>query len=172
MGIICVTEHNTECYGVSFESNGWIMVQNFDDISHDKNTIYCVKPLEIFLGKSESFMLRAFSGASNKPVFHGNPILLKLSEEKYKNKYFHIGGDMVCSFLTNDKMYKYISNVGNNLILYSIAIGEEKVYFLTRDSEFFKRGNFKNIKSKARNENFVDLFDNHYSNCRKDSFEK
>ena len=52
MTIIYVTEKNTECYGVTFQNNGWIKVQKYEDISDDKNTIYCLKPLEIFLGKS------------------------------------------------------------------------------------------------------------------------
>ena len=66
---------------------------------------------------------------------------------------------MVCSFLTNDKVYKYISIMGNNLVPYSIAIGEENIHFLTPDFEFIKRENTKNIESMERNENFVDLFD-------------
>ena len=60
---IFITECKTKCYGVTFENNRWIKVQNFEDISDDKNTIYCVKLLEIFLGKSESCMMTAYSGA-------------------------------------------------------------------------------------------------------------
>ena len=75
MTIIYITECNTKCYGVTFENKGWINVQKFEDISDDKNTIYCVKPLKIFLGKSESRMMMAYSGAFNKPVIDGNTIL-------------------------------------------------------------------------------------------------
>ena len=85
MTIIYVTDYNTECYGVTFQNNGSIKVQLFEDISDNKNTIYRVKPLEIFLGKSESCMMTAFSGAFNKPVFDGNTILLKIGEEKNKH---------------------------------------------------------------------------------------
>ena len=125
--------------------------------------------MEIFLGKSESRMMTAFSGAFNKPVIDGNTILLKISEENDQQKYLYIGVDMVCSFLTNVNIYKYISNVGNNLIPYNIAIGEENIYFLTPDFECTKREKIKNIKSIERNGNFVDLFD---SSCIKDSVEK
>ena len=52
---------------------------------------------------------------------------------------------MVCSFSTYDKIYKYISNMGSNLIPYSIAISEENIYFLTPDFKFIKRGNIKKI---------------------------
>ena len=77
-----------------------------------------------------------FSGALDKSVFDGNIILLKKSEENDKHRYVYIGGDMVCSFLTNDKIYIYISSVGNNLTPYSIAIGMENIYFLTANFKF------------------------------------
>ena len=48
MTIIYVTESNTKCYGVTFQKNGWIKIQKFENISNDKNIIYCVKPLEMF----------------------------------------------------------------------------------------------------------------------------
>ena len=146
MTIIYVTEdyichriyvQNTNCYGVTFENNGWIKVQNFEDISDDKNTIYCVKSLEIFLGKSESRMMTALSGAFNKSVLDGITFLLKISEEK-KHRYLYIGGDMVCSFLTNDEIYNYISNMGNKLTPYSIAIGEEINFFQLHISNLIK----------------------------------
>ena len=116
--------------------------------------------------------MTACSGAFNKPVFDGNTILLEISEENIKNRYLYIGGDMVCSFLTKDKIYNYISKMGNNLTPYSIAIGEEDILFLNPNFKFGKRGNIKIIKSMGRNENFVDLFDYHDSNCRKDSIKK
>ena len=169
---IYVTENNCCCYGVTFQNIGYVKKQKFEDISNDENTIYCVKPLEIFLGKSESCLLTAISGAFDKPVFDGNTILLKISEENIKHRYLYIEGDMVCSFLTNDKLYNYTSNMGNNLTPYSIAIGEENIYFLTPDFESIKRENIKNIKLLEKIENFVDLFDYRDSNCRKDSFKK
>ena len=89
-----------------------------------KKVICCVKPMEIFLGKNESCMRTAFSGASSKPVFDWNTILLKISEKNDKHRYLYFGGDIVCSFLTKDKVYKFISNMGKNLIPHSIAIGD------------------------------------------------
>ena len=46
---------------------------------------------------------------------------------------------MVCSFLTNDKIYKYISNMGNNLSPYSIATGEENYYLLAPNFKIIKK---------------------------------
>ena len=102
MTIIYVTENNCERYGVTFQNNGYVKVQKFEDISKDKNTIYSVKPMEIILGKSQVCIMTMFSGAFDKKVFDGNTILLKISEENGKHKYVYIGGDMVCSFMTSD----------------------------------------------------------------------
>ena len=57
------------------------------------------------------------SGAFDKSVFFGNTTLLKLSEEYGRHRYVYIGGNMICSFLINNNIYKYISNMGNNLTL-------------------------------------------------------
>ena len=62
------------------------------------------------------------SGALDKSVFDGNTVLLKISEENGRHRYVYIGGNMICSFLTNDNIYRYTSNMGNNLTRYSIAI--------------------------------------------------
>ena len=52
MTIIYITENNTKRYGMTFQNNSCVKVQKFDDISNDENTIYSVKPMRIFLGKS------------------------------------------------------------------------------------------------------------------------
>ena len=77
---------------------------------------------------------------------------------------------MVCSFLSNDKIYFYISNKDKNLTPYGIAIGEESINFSTPDFEFIKREKMENFELMETNEKFVDLFDYHVSNCEKDSF--
>ena len=41
---------------------------------------------------------------------------------------------MVCSFMTSDNIYKYVSNMGNNLSPYSVATGSENFLFV--GSEF------------------------------------
>ena len=45
-----------------------------------------------------------FPGCFDEKVFDGNTILLKIVEENVKHKYVFIGGDMVCSFMTSDKI--------------------------------------------------------------------
>ena len=127
MTIIYVAERNCECLAVTFKNNEMIRVQKLEDVSDDKNIIYEVNPIETFIGKSLCCDMTEFSGAEDKEVFNGNTILLKVSEENNKHRYVYIGGDMVCSFLTNDKIYKHISNMGNKLTPYSIAIGWENI---------------------------------------------
>ena len=131
MTIIYVTENNCECYGVTFQNKGWVKVQKPKDVSDHKNNIYKVNPMETFLGKSQLCDTTEFSGTQDKEVSNGNTILLKIGEENDKHRYVYIGGDMICCFLTNDEVYKYISNMKNNLTPYSVAIGWESIYILT-----------------------------------------
>ena len=95
--------------------------------------------METFLGKSQHCSMTALSGAFDKSCFDGNTILLKVGIENRKNKYVYIGGDMVCSFMTSDNIYEYISNMGNNLTPYSIPIGEENHYLLASNFSFIKK---------------------------------
>ena len=112
------------------------------------------------------------SGAFDKSVFDGKTILLKITKENDRHRYVYIGGNMICSFLTNDNIYKYISNMGNNLTPYSIAVGHENVYFLIPHFKFIKREKINGDDFLKTNENSVDPYDYHLSNCGKDSFKK
>ena len=141
MTIIYITENNCKCYAVTFKNNGLIKVQKFEDISKDINILYKVNPMESFIGKSQLCDMTDFSGAEDKGVFDGNTILLKIGEENNKHRYVYIGGDEVCSFLTNDRIYKCISNMGNNLTPYGIGIGFENIYYLTPYFKFTKKEN-------------------------------
>ena len=118
-----------------------IRVQKLEDVSDDKNIIYETNPMETFIGKSLLCNMTKFSRAEDKEVFNGNTILLKVGEENNRHRYVYIGSDQVCSFLTNDKIYKYISNMGNNLSPYSIAIGWEIIYYLTPYFRFIRKEN-------------------------------
>ena len=139
MTVIYITEYNCECYAVTFENNGWFKVQKFEDESLDENIIHTVNPMGTFLGKSKSCNMTALSGAFKKACFDGNTILLKVAIENKKNEYVYIGGKMICSFMTNDNIYEYVSNMGNNLSPYSIGTGEENYYLLAPNFSFIKK---------------------------------
>ena len=140
MTVIYITENNCKCYAVTFENNGFVQVQQFEDVSEsDKNIIYSINPMETFLGKSKSCTMTALSGAFDEDCFDGNTILLKVDIENGKNKNLYFGGDMVCSFLTSDNIYEYVSNMGNNLTPYSFATGKENYYLLAPNFSFIKK---------------------------------
>ena len=139
MTITYITENNCERYGVTFQNNGYVKVQKFEDSSNDENTIYHVKPMRIFFGKRQVCNLTMFSGALNKPILDGNTILLKISKENGRHKYVYIGGDMVCSFLTNDNIYEYVSNMEYNLCPFSVATGEKNYSLLAPNFKFIKK---------------------------------
>ena len=139
MTVIYITENNCDCYAVTFENKGWVKVQKFDDESLGENIIYTVNPMKTFLGKSKRCSMTASSGAFDKDCFDGNTILLKIAIENEKNKYVYIGGDMVCSFITNDNIYEYVSNMGNNITPYSFATGGKNYYLLAPKFSFIKK---------------------------------
>ena len=138
MTILHITENNTKCYAKTSQNKGWIKVQKIRVVGDDKSILYEVNPMQIFIGKSQLCNMTEFSGGKDREVFDGNTILLEIGKENNKHKYIYIGGDQVCSFLTNDRIYKYISNMGNNLTPYSIAIGWENIYYLTPYFKFIK----------------------------------
>ena len=93
-----------------------------------------------------------------KSVFDANTILFYISQECDRHRYFYIGGNMISSFLTNDEFYEYISNLGNKIIPFSIAIIGENIYFLTPHFIFIKRDRIDNIKLLNTIENYVNPF--------------
>ena len=140
MTVIYITENNCKCYAVIFQNNGFVQVQQFEDVSEiDKNIIYSINPMKSFLGKSQRCNMTVLSGAFDKSCFDGNTILLKVAIKDGKNRYVYIGGDMICSFMASDNIYEYVSNMGNNLTPYSIATGEENYYLLTPNFSFIKK---------------------------------
>ena len=65
-----------------------------------------MKPLRTILGKSKIFRMTEASGAYDKEKNDLNTILLKISEEKDRHRWVYVGGSMVCSFITDDDIYK------------------------------------------------------------------
>ena len=156
MTIIYFTEHNSKCYGVTFQNKECVKEQKFEDISNDKNTILNTKSIKTFIGESQSCDMTALSGAFDRNVFDGNTVLLKMKEECNRHRYVHIGGNMVCSFLTIDNLFESISNMGNNLISYSIALGSEHIHFLNPKFKFIRKDKIEYNGFLSRKENSVD----------------
>ena len=62
--------------------------------------------------------------------------------------------------------------MGNNLSPYSIAVGHENISFLPPHFKFIKRKKIIDDEILKTNENSVDPFRYHISNCGDDLFEK
>ena len=69
MTVICLTENNCKCCGLTFENTGCVKVQKFKNISKYETNIFCVKPLKTFLGKSESCRMTEMLGAFDRNSF-------------------------------------------------------------------------------------------------------
>ena len=70
MTVLYINENNCECYAVTFQNNGLVQVQQFEDVSEsDRNIIYSISPMKSFLGKSQRCSKTAFSGAFDKSCF-------------------------------------------------------------------------------------------------------
>ena len=106
---------------------GCVKVQKIEHISDDENNPLSTKQLRTFLGRSEVCDMTRMSGAFEKSLFDGNTILLEIGEENDKHRWVYIGGDKICCFLTDDKNYKHVSNMGSKIKPYSIAVGKENI---------------------------------------------
>ena len=73
------------------------------------------EPEEIFIGKSCKNVMTKHSGAYGN-IYDGNSILLRIGSDKY----VHIGIE-VYEFVTDEKIIKYVSSVGNNCVPYPYA---------------------------------------------------
>ena len=110
--------------------------------------------LNIFIGKSHLNDMTEFSGARDDSIWDGNSILLELeaiedevsinqqaNEEQPQKSvststYIIIGNRGVYSFQTEDKIFKFTSNVGNNQVPYAVAYGERNIYYLSDRYQF------------------------------------
>ena len=138
MTVIYLTKHNCRRYALTYENIGCVKVQKIEDVSNEESNIFYVKPLRTFLGKSEACHMTMMSGAFDKSIYDWHSILLGTSNENNKHRWVYNVGDKVCSFVTDDDIYKYISNMGLNLTPYSVAVGEENIYFLLHISSILK----------------------------------
>ena len=107
MTVIFLTDYKTKCHGVPLRNIGFVKVQKFEDNSKNENNILFINPLETFLGKCKVCDM----STDGESVYNGNTVLLKISEECDRHMYIYIGGNMMCTFLTNGNIYDYIFQI-------------------------------------------------------------
>ena len=84
------------------------------------------KSKRIFIGKSKVCPMTQFSGASDSSSFDGNTFLLECEN----NEYVYTSGLEIFKFKTDDKIMGYISLIGNNMIPYTFAVGENYIFLI------------------------------------------
>ena len=171
MTILSLTERDTKSYGVKNENDELVIVQNFKNIFDRENNILCVKTSKLFLGKCDATNMLIKFGSLDKSVFSGVIILLKKGAENNKNRYVYVGGNKMYSFQFIDLILEYISDMGENMIPYGIAIGEENLYFPSPHFKLVKRAKIKGDELLKTNGISIDPFDYHLGKHGPDRFE-
>ena len=171
MPLIYLTEYNTKCCRVEIENNDLVKILKHKNTYDDDTIILRTKLTELFYGKSDLTNMLIKLGSLDYSVFNGKTILLKISEENNKNRYLYIDGDKIYSFINNDLILTKVANMGNNMIPYSTAVGEENVYFLSPHCNYTKRVIVRDVDLLKTNGNSVDPFDYHLENHGPDRFE-
>jgi hypothetical protein len=105
-------------------------------------------PLKVFLGKSLKTEMTKISGGYGKE-FDGNTILINVT----KNKYVFIG-DIIYKFTTTDNIEELISPIGNNLVSYPVAFGENNIYFLL-DNTYIPKNKIHKYNKKFKEDAYA-----------------
>ena len=87
-----------------------------------------------FIGKWKVFKMTEFSGADSSSGFDGNTISLECGD----NDNINFSGFEILKFKTDDKIMDYISFMGSNMCLYTIAIGKKYTNFKSIHYKFIE----------------------------------
>lgn len=102
------------------------------DVCTDENSIWqymrTIKYKKIFIGESPATAMTRFSGGYGKK-FDGNTILLHIM----KDVYAFIQTDVLLFKTNNEKITKYVSQVGNNDVPYPYAISDKNHYIIIEE---------------------------------------
>ena len=98
------------------------------------------------------------SGNLDESLYGGNSMLLEVCEENNKNRFVYVGANIIHSFVTTDQILENFFNIGDNIIPYSMDIGEKKIYFLSPHCENLKREKIRNDELLETNGKYIDLF--------------
>ena len=127
------------------------------------------QPKHNFIGKSKNGPMTEFSQNQDIVSFDdGNTLLLECDN----NEYIYISGLEIVKFEIEDKIIDYISLMGNNIIPYSIAIGEKFTCFLYNRWKFLENDKIEEDTLLNRTNFSLDPFDYHVEKCGVDSFKK
>jgi hypothetical protein len=116
-----VSSSHIEIYRQTFNDNG-----DLGTYIHDKK-IVDTPYKKIFIGDNDLRLTMKESGMSPKGMYPGNSILICLGPGKYI-----YAGDQIYSFETHNSedIKAYYSPVGNSIVPYPYAVGENYTYFM------------------------------------------
>ena len=100
--------------------------------------------------------------------FEDNTFLLEVEDRKY----VYISGLEITEFETTDKVIDCISLMGNNMIPYTIILGEKFTYFLYNRYKFTENNKIGEGTLKTATNTSLDPYDYLIEKCGLDSFKK
>ena len=122
----------------------------------------------IFIGKSKVCPMTEFFEVADKEEFDGNTLLLECEN----NEYVYISGLEIFKFKTDEKIIDYISLMGNNMIPYTLAVGEKYTYFLSSHYKFIENDRIEQGTLLNATNNSLNPYDYHVEKCGKNAFKK
>ena len=154
-------------YLVVINQNTYVSVYKYEKNEFDQPFLsFQVK--NIFIGKSKICSMTEFSGALNKSNFDGNTILLEFEDSKY----VYISRLEIFEFRTDDKILDYISLMGNNMIPYTFATGENNSYFISTHYKLIENDKIQEGMLLNSSNDSLDPYDYHLSKNGLDCFNK
>ena len=147
--------------------NGDVYLYKYEKCKFDEPFL-SFKPKHIFIGKSKVCELTQFSEAIDSFDFDGNTLLIEVED----NEYVYISGLEILKFKTDDKIIEYISLMANNMLPYTIAIGEKYTYFLYHRYKFIENDKIEGGTLLNATNGSLDPFDCHLEKCGTDFLKK
>ena len=118
---------------VVINENTYVSVYKYERYKFDQPFL-SFQAKKNFIGKSKICEMSDFFGALNNPNFDDNNILLEYEDSNY----IYISGLEIFEFRTEDKILDYISLMGNNMIRYTLAVGEKYTFFIYNRYKFIE----------------------------------
>ena len=149
-----------------FVIDGSVYVYKYEKNKFDKPFLF-FKPKQIFNGKSKVCDMTEFSGAAdNSSDFDRNTFLLEVEDIKYA----YISGLEITEFRTDGKILDYISLMGNNMIPYTIMLGENYTYFFYHRYKFIENDKIQEGTLLNATNTSLDPYDYHLKKWDVDYF--
>ena len=165
MNIFIMQYNYRNKYLVAVDSD--VNVYKYDSCKFDKPFL-SFQAKNVFIGLSKVCPMTEFCEAEDKEKFDGNTLLLECEN----NEYLYISGLEIFKLKTGDKVIDYISLIGNNMIPYTFAVGENYTYFLASHYKFIENDKIDERTLLNATNSSLDPYDYHVEKCGVNAFKK